>query len=230
MELISSEEAAEILGVTSHRLVQLTREGMLRSKLVSGANKYDPNEVHKLKQIREANLSLAEVAARAARAEMTAYRLERVVTQLLSVIGADLPSADITPEAVVSLHLKVEDAIKTIRTLNVEDVMFWAQTFQSLSEEYFHVVAKEFETEEPWVKYLELSSKLLKLSPFAKLRNDLELHTAYNFLEMSRRSMRQTMFFYVRTTSGKRLAYKLFPEALNDLHADVMSMVSLIAD
>jgi DNA-binding transcriptional MerR regulator len=230
MELISSEEAAEILGVTTSRLNQLTREGMIRSKLVGNANMYDPSEVHQLKQIRESNLSLAEVAARAARAEMMAYRLERKVDQLLSVIGADIPSADVSPEAVVALHLKVEDCIRTLRVPSVSDVMFWAQTFQALSEEYFRVVAEQFMVEDPWAKYLVLSGKLIKLAPFDRMKHDLELQTAYSFLEMARRSMRQVMFFYVRSTSNKRLAHRLFPESLNDVHEDVLAMVSLIAD
>lgn len=230
MQLISSEEAAEVLGVTKSHLHKLTREGMLRARLYGNANMYDPSEVHQLKSIRESDLSLTVVAARAARAEMTAYRLERQVEQLLSVIGADNPSVSVSPEAVVALHLKVEDELQSTRPATVDELMFWAQTFQAMSEEYFHVVASQFETDEPWVKYLQLSNKLLRDAPFSKLRNDLELHTAYNFLEMARRSMRQTMFFYVQTTSNKRIAHRLFPESLNDVHEDVMSLVSLIVD
>lgn len=203
---------------------------MLRSKLVGQSNMFDPNEVHQLKKIRESKLSLAEVAARAARAEMTAYRLERQVTQLLNVIGADISSIDLTPDAVVALHLKVEDELASTGLPTIETTMFWAQTFQSLSEEYFHVVAHQFDTEEPWAKYLELSNKLLGKTPFAKLKNDLELNTAYNYLEMARRGLRQVMFFYVRSTANKRIAYKLFPEALGDVHEDIMALVSLIAD
>lgn len=230
MELISSEEAAEILGVNRRQVTQLTRDGLLRSKLVGNANMYDPNEVHQLREIRASSLTLAEVAARAARAEMTAYRLERQVSQLLDVIGANIPSADIQKDAVVALHLKVEDALKDKGIPTVEDLMYWAQTFQSLSEEYFHVVAKEFETEEPWTPYLNLSNQLLRKTPYARLKTDLELSTAHNFLEMARRGMRQVMFFYVRTTSNKRIAHRLFPESLNDVHEDVLAMVSLIAD
>lgn len=230
MQLITSEEAAEILGVDKSSVTRMTRDGLLRAKLAGNANMYDPSEVHQLKTIRETNLSLAEVAARAARAEMAAYRLERQVTQLLSVIGADIPSLDVTPEAVVSLHLRVQDAVQLTGVPSVDDVMSWAQTFQALSEEYFHVVADQFHTDEPWAPYLELSSKLIRDIPHVKLRNDLELNIAYNYLEMARRTMRQTMFFYVRTTSNKRIAYRLFPEALADVHEDVLAMVSVIAD
>lgn len=208
----------------------MTHEGLLRSRLVGNANLYDPNEVHQLKEIRASNLSFTEVAARAARAEMAAYRLERQVNQLLSVIGANIPSADIRKDAVVALHTRVQDEVSSKRIAGVEDLMFWAQTFQSLSEEYFHVVAKEFETEEPWVPYLELSNNLLRHAPYDQLRNDLELSTAYNFLEMARRGMRQVMFFYVRTTANKRIAHRLFPESLNDVHEGVLSMISVIAD
>lgn len=208
----------------------MTLEGLLRAKLVGNANMYDPNEVHQLKKIREEGMSIPEIAARAARAEMTAYRLERQVTQLLSVIGADIPSADLAPEAVVALHLKIEDAAKSADFADVGDIMFWARTFQSLSEQYFHVVSKQFETEEPWRPYLELSNKLLKGAPFAALKTDVELAIAYNYLELARRNLRQVMFFYVRATSNKRIAHRLFPESVGDFHEDVMSMVSVIVD
>ena len=230
MELISSEEAATILGVNRRQVTQLTRDGLLRAKLVGNANMYDPSEVHQLKEIRSSNLTLAEVAARAARAEMTAYRLERQVARLIDVIGANIPSADLSRDAVVALHLKVEDELKSRCVPTVEDLMYWAQTFQSLSEEYFHMVAKEFETEEPWSFYLQLSNQLLKRTPNGLLKKDLELSTAYNYLEMTRRGMRQVMFFYVRTTANKRFAHRLFPESLGDVHEDVLAMVSLIAD
>ncbi len=230
MELISSEEAASILGVTRRQVTQLTRDGLLRAKLVGNANMYDPSEVHQLKEIRASNLTLPEVAARAARAEMTAYRLERQVSQLLDVIGANIPSADLDKDAVIALHLKVEDELKAASVPTVADLMFWAQTFQSLSEEYFHVVAKELSTEEPWASYLQLSNQLLKRMPQKFLKSDLELSTAYNYLEMTRRGLRQVMFFYVRATANKRLAYRLFPESLGDVHEDVLAMVSMIAD
>lgn len=230
MELISSEEAAEILGVDRRQVTRLTKDGMLRAKLISGANMYDPNEVLQLREIRSTNLSLVEVAARAARAEMTAYRLEQQVSKLLDVIGANIPSADVRKDAVVALHLRVEDELKNKSPVTVGDLMFWAQTFQSLSEEYFHVVAKEFETEAPWKPYLDLSNLLLQKTPHARMRTDLELSTAHNYLELARRGMRQVMFFYVNTTSNKRIAHRLFPESLKDVHEDVLSMVSFIAD
>lgn len=230
MQLITSEEAAQILGVNKYSVTRMTREGLLRARLAGNANMYDPNEVHQLKELRESNITFTEVAARAARAEMAANRLERQVTQLLSVIGADIPTLDTAPEAVVALHLKVQDAVTEATIPSVEEVMSWAQTFQALSEEYFHVVAKQFQTDDPWQPYLELSNRLIRSIPHPTLRNDLELSIAYNYLEMARRTMRQTMFFYVCTTSNKRIAHRRFPESLADVHEDVLAMVSLIVD
>jgi hypothetical protein len=230
MELINSDEASQILQVSKRRLNQMTHDGLIRARSVRGTNMYDPNEVYQLKEIRESNTTLINVAARAARAEMTAYRLERKVTQLLNIIGADIPSADIEPSAVVALHLKVEQELELSDLPTVNTIMYWAQVFQSLSEEYFHVVAQEFGTEEPWTSYLSLSNQLLQSVQRKRLKNDLEFSTALDFLEMARRGMRQTMFFYVRSTSNKRIAYKLFPETLGDVHEDVLAMVSMIVD
>lgn len=230
MNLINSEEASQILAVNKSRLHQMTREGLIRARPVRGANMYDPNEVYQLKEIRASDITLVEVAARAARAEMTAYRLERQVTQLINVIGADIPSADITPEAVVAQHLKVEDELASHIPLSVDGVLLWAQTFQSLSEQYFHVVADQFLLEKPWKPYVKLSNKFIRAMPHTRLRRDLELYVAYNYLELARRSMRQAMFFYAFTTYGKRLAYSEFPEAYGDVHEDVMTMLSRIVD
>jgi hypothetical protein len=230
MELIDSDEAAQILQVNKSRLHQLTRDGFIRAQLVKGANMYDPNEVHQLKDLRDEGTTLVDVAAMATRAQMIAYRLERRVTQLLNIIGADIPSADISPEAVSALHLQVEHALTTTTIPTVNDLMHWGQIFQSLSEEYFHIAAQEFETNEPWLPYLDLSNRLLRTVQRKRVKNDLEFSTAYNYLEMARRNMRQTMFFYVRSTSNKRIAHRAFPESLGDIHEDILSMVSLAAD
>lgn len=230
MELIDSDEAAQILQVNKSRLHQLTRDGIIRAQLVKGANFYDPSAVHALKDIRDKGTTLADVAAIATEARMTTRRLERQMSQLLSVIGADIPSADISPEAVVAMGLKVEDALKTITVPTIDELIQWAQVFQSLSEEYFHVAAQEFETSEPWVPFLSLSNLLLKNAERKRAKNSLEFSTAFDFLEMARRVMRQTMFFYVRSTSNKRIAHRVFPETLGDIHEDILGMVSRIAD
>lgn len=230
MDLISSEEAAKILGVTKSHLHYMTRDGYLRSHLVGQAYQYDPSEVYKLKELRETDITLVEIAARASRAEMIAYRLERQVSRLLNIIGADIPSVDLRKEAVVALHLKVEDACESPVVPSIEDLLEWAQTFQSFNEQYFHEVEREFLTDEPWKPYIKLSNKLAKSMPHEKLRKDLELSTAYNYLEMSRKNLRQVIFCYVRTTSNKRIAYRVIPEAANDFHEDVLSLLSVIVD
>lgn len=230
MDLMGYREAAQVLGISADTIRVYVRDGLLRSYGGSRIIQLDPNEVYKLRELREAKLTFVEVAFQAAKAEMTAYRLERQVSQLLSIIGADIPSASLEPEAVRALHVRVEETLNQRVLADINEVMFWAQTFQSLSEEFFHVVAEEMVTNTPWKKYLELSNKLLRGMSSANLQNDLELRTAYNYLEMARRSMRQAMFFYVRTTSGKKIANRLFPEALGDVHEDVLTMVSLIAD
>lgn len=230
MDLITSEQAAEILGVTTGRVRQMLRDGYLRSRLVGQAYMYDPNEVHQLKEIRKTGVTLVEIAARASRAEMIAYRLERQVTQLLNVIGADIPSVDLRQEAVVALHLKVEDASKSTRIPSIDELLEWAQVFQGLNEQYFHEVEQEFLTDEPWKPYIKLSNNLAKSMPQERLRKDLELNTAYNYLEMSRKHLRQVVFFYVRTTSNKRIAYRVIPEAANDFHEDVFNLLSVIVD
>lgn len=230
MDLISSEEAAKILGVTKNYLHHMSRDGYLRSHLVGQSYLYDPNEVHELKEVRKNGITLAEVAARASRAEMIAYRLERQMSRLLNIIGADIPSVDLRPEAVVALHLKIEDASTCTRIPSIEELLEWAHIFQSLNEQYFHEIEREFLTDEPWKLYIKLSNNLAKNMPFDKLRNDLELTTAYNYLEMSRKHLRQVIFCYVRTTSNKRIAYRVIPEAANDFHEDVMSLLSVIVD
>ena len=230
MELIDSDEAAGILQVSKRQLHRLTCDGLIRAKLIRGANMYDPNEVCALKELRDKGTTLVEVAAMATEARMTSRRLERQVIQLLRIIGADIPPVDISPEAVVSMQLKVEEALTTIIVPEVEDFMRWGRDFQSLNEEYFHIVAQEFETTEPWVPFLNLSSHLIRASQKKRVKNNLEYSTALEYLSMAIRSMRQTMFFYVRSTSNKRIAHRLFPETLGDIHEDVLGMVARIAD
>ncbi len=230
MELITSNESAELLGVSCRRVNDLARDGYIRAKVVRGINMFDPNDVMQLKEIRDKGVTLVEAVTKATRAEMKASRVERRQDQILNVIGADIPAVDLTPEAVVALHTKVEDALTSSTLPSLEEILGWARTFQSLGEEYFHVVSEQYLTEEPWRPYIDLGNKLHREMPVKQLKTDIELHLAYNLLHMAKRNMRQMMFFYVCTTSGKRLAQQLFPESHGDVHQDIMAMVAAIVD
>lgn len=214
-----------MLGVTKRHLSRMTKDNLIRAQRQGSANFYDPSEVFLLKEIRASNTTLVEVATRAARAEMVAYRIERKQEQLLSILGVDLPDVDLSKDAVVALHLRAQDELESTRKLKCDDIMFWARTFQSLNEEYFHEVARQFLTDRPWARYYNLSNKLRKEKPVKKLQRDLALHNAYTCLAISTNSMRQGMWFYVCSTAGKRLADKRFPEARADVHEDIMHLV-----
>jgi len=230
MDCITSEEAAEILGISKRQLHRLTREGHLKARLKGKAYVYDPNGVYALKDIRESGMTLIEAVARATRAELTANRLERQFNQLCSILGVNVLSADTTPEAVVALHRRVQDALSCAAEPSLGDVMFWAKTFLSISEEYLHVVSKQFLTDKPWSCYVELSNKLIQLTQWKLVKQDPELNIAYKLLDLGRRGFRQALFSYALSTSNRRLAYKLVPEALGDVHEDVLMMASLIVD
>ena len=229
MDLIDSEEAAKILGLSRARLLAITREGQIRAYPSGKAYLYDPNEVHQLKDLRKSNVTFVEVAAAATRSELAALRLEKKLDMLCSMLGANIPCADVSVDAVVALHLKVQDTYNlsgVVPTLG--DVIHWAKIFQSLSEQYFHVVSSQFLTDEPWAPYIDLVNKMISTAPWKHINRDVELRFAYDLLDLGRRTMRQTAFFYVCRTANKRLAHQMFPESLGDVHEDVLAMLAVI--
>jgi DNA-binding transcriptional MerR regulator len=226
MELISSKEAAEILGIGMRQLSKLASEGYIFPQQKKGdrrSNYYDPNEIAAFAQLRKEGVNLVKLAAQVQRTDIRSRRTERLQQHLFSVIGADVPLLKLDRESVIAMHLKVQDALE-LPVFTQNEVLEWAKTFYSMGEEYFETVGSIIETDDPWKPYTDLAKKIALMAPFREMEADVEVKAVYNYLKIATRFMRQAAFFYVRARYGERSAYRTFPESTGDAHEDILAL------
>lgn len=223
---VTRQEAAEILEVSASMVSHLTREGILRPKMVDGQSYggrvyYDAEEVSALKEARERKQTLPAVADTAAQAWAAARIAQRRIEVLEKLLGLKVPSLPDDAESIQALHLQAEDDIK--RVINGADrVNFWADKFFAICESYLHRVSDVMGTDEPWKVYLELSTRLKSLQDLDSSESDPFEQMAYKRLHTSVERLRRSIFIYCLQRWGKQKAFSFFPSEFYGPHHDVM--------
>jgi len=227
--LIPPEEAAEVLGVSVHQVMQLARQGMLRPHYPTGQRLNAPRmywseEVSALAEARRRGVTLPEVSVTAAQAFATARALERRVDILEQMCGAGVPPLQLDEDSVVSMWLKVHE-YKDRRITDADEILNWAKVFMAIGEEYFALIEKVLGKDEPWEPFLELANKLTVNCPIELLDAEPMTRIAYGWLDAGRRSLRHAAYFYIRTKHGLPEATKRFPETGCDIHDRILSHI-----
>jgi hypothetical protein len=106
-----------------------------------------------------------------------------------------------------------------------DELVFWARTLHAVDEEYLDRVRTVTEDEQPWQKLMSAAQELCRRAPTGKFEADRELAQACGYVEAARRNLRNVCYFYVRTRRGARKAELAFPNARQDVHERVLSLV-----
>jgi len=226
-DLLTVQQVARMLGVTTDMVQKLVRQGLLKPQYqgsITAPRLYREADVAALVEAREAKLDLTTVAAMARQAHTASRSLERVVKQLLELLGADVPLLSLEKEDVLSLCAKVDDALEEEFLPEAREVLSWAKVFYAIGEEYFGLVESHLGEKEPWKRFLDLGQKLVREAPRKSFVIDKELEATYGYLEVARRNLRNAAFFYVANKHGQRLASGLFPEVKRDRHEDIITL------
>lgn len=227
-DLLTAQQVAGMLGVTTDMVQKLVRQGLLKPQYqgtsLVAPRLYRETDVAALVEAREAKLDLPTVAAIARQAYTASRSLERVVKQLLELLGADVPLLKLGKDDVLSLCAKVDDALEQEFPPEAREVLDWAKIFYAIGEEYFELVASQLGDEEPWKRFLDLGQKLSREAPRKSFMIDKELEAAYGYLEVARRNLRNSSFFYIRNRHGRKTASDLFPEVKGDKHEDIITL------
>jgi hypothetical protein len=226
-ERITAKEAARMLGVTTRMVRYWTRKGIIRpfkpGGSVSAVPMYLRTEIDALLEARSKKVDLQTVATMARQAHVSSRQLERTVSRLLEIIGANIPMLSLKEENVHALYLQVEDALEQDYQPPADEVLEWARIFYAVGEEYLGLIEEVVEDEEPWAKLLELSNSLSVRAPRDLFSGDKELEAAYGYLEMARRNMRNVAYFYIRNRHGSRAASGAFP-GTGDITEEVIAL------
>jgi DNA-binding transcriptional MerR regulator/flavin-binding protein dodecin len=215
-DLITRQQAAEILGVTVRHLRNLVRQGTILPADTGkgGTELFRAEEVYALTQLRGRRLDLADTARMAMQAHATARATQQRLDKLCRLLGFDVNRLSYEDEAVHALHAKVQHALTSdLAAVETGELMDWAATFHGIDESYLRVVEDYTSDDEPWDSYLALANALMKYTGSSE-----EVNTRFAFacLDSARKHLRHVSYFYVRTTRGVKTANAAFEESVDD--------------
>lgn len=212
-DLITAKEAAESLGVSTAMIHKMTTRGLL-SPIDFGKKRikyFRRTEVAAVASLRLTRLDLATVANAAIRALALAQMNERRLEEISAVLGFQAMPLNLEEQEVVALFIRVQDALDKEGPPSAEEVRGWAKLFLQITEEYFRVVALHTASAEPWKPFMLLGEKLAEEAPRKQFATDPALASSYSFLEVARRHLRHTAYFYLRNGQGAPTANKRLP-------------------
>ena len=224
-DLVTAEEAAELLGVTPGHIKNIVYAGHLRPYYRGGGRRrrlFKRAHLEGYLKAREKKWTTGEIACIAMQAMAEVKSLETEVRHITNHLGLRIQGLNMDELSVKETVAKVEYELEAPpRARSAIEIWEWAKMFYAIGEEYFEMVAQWTDLEEPWQPFVQLGWKLGKEAPPLF---DKEVEIAYGYLGMGRRVMRQSVYFYVRNRHGKRVSDKLFPEMGDDLVSPVIGM------
>lgn len=229
-DLITSEEAAELLNVHVSMIHKMSTTGLLSPVMLRGNKRvqrfYRRSEIAAVASLQLMKLDLSTAANIAIRALAQAQTNERRLEEVRALLGLTGGTLSLREQEVVALHIKVQDDLNAGRA-SAEEVRDWAKIFLSISEEYLKVVAHHTAAEEPWKAYMLLGDKLSEEAPRGMFSTDKMLEASYSLLEASRKHLRQVSYFYVRNNDGRSAASAQFPGVNGDIDEVLIGLLFL---
>ena len=224
-ELVTSAEAAKILGVSTSMFNRIVRNsGPQPYNKVGKERFYRAKDIMILKQLREGDIGLHNLIIEARRAVVESRALRHEVDQLKYALRLNIPAIPLDKESVLSILFKAEDDLSRTKQLSKDELLEWAHTLHGVHEPFLKAASMYMDTKEPWRGILNLARKLCAEQPMEYTRIDKELENIYGLLNSGLRLARQAAYFYVREQNGKMFADKMFPEAKNSPHEDVLML------
>lgn len=228
--LLSSEETAEMLDISTRQLNRLCHSQTLNAIFPNGKGMRSPrffkeSDVMAYLEIKDKKLDLPTLATLSRQAYVTSRAVERQLEQLMYYLGIDLPQLSHKRADVMRLYVQAEDALEIAdRDIKPEKVLEWARVFYAVGEEYLWLIENLLEDPEPWKMLLELANDLYKNAPRTKFNNDKKLASAYGFLDAGRKNLRNVSYFYIRNNHGPRAASLAFPVAHGDKDERIINL------
>jgi hypothetical protein len=227
-ELIDGHAASALLGVTRRHVHYLVRNGSLTPRYPRGKGlntmHFHPEEVSALVAERERDdFDVKKLSARVAQAHALSRALERRVELLETLLGRHawpLPSDE---EAVVALYARAQDEQQR-PTKKIAGVVEWSRLFMAMGEEFLDLTEAFTGDEDCWQVYTNLVDIMLIEAPIDRFSFDLELKAAYGYLDVGRRNLRASAFFYIRSRYGSHVANERFDT--EECHSEIRTLAT----
>jgi len=226
-ELVSTQEAAQLLDLAPRSVRDLVAKGYLRPTAAGTHYKFRKSDVLLLAAMRQQGTDLPSVALMAAHSAARIAQLERQLHYLSVVLQVDIPSADLAADAVKSRHIKAQDTVGR-RQHTTEEVFEWARFFYAVGEEYFDAILQHVGDTEPWQLLLKTANHLMTCCTPKLVAKDTEARAAFQYLDAARRNLYHAAYFYVRRSYGARASNALFPHATGNINAELSALANAI--
>jgi len=212
-DTVNAKVAAEILGVTTARVYQMKRDGMIRT--VGDPKKdtlFDRDEICALAEERDRGAaSHLELQQRLVQTTATARRNERRLKGLERMLGLRCRSIGYDDEEIRRLYLKAKEALKE-PTTELIDTREWYEVFLAIHEEFFDLVEAYTHDPEPWRPFIVLAQKMYQDAPaLGEFYNEESVATKAE-LDVARRNLRAAAWVYLCNRRGRSFAEAELPD------------------
>lgn len=214
-DLLTVDEVAEILGVSTVWVHKLTRDGILRTyhppgQALNSDRRYRPYEIEAYKQCRGEGIDIPRTINRAIQAEVRSVALERRVEQLEFLSGLNVPTSPRDGAGVRALVQRAEEEACN-PPVKSEDVMEWGHIYLGLHEEFFELVERYVGHPKPWDPFFRLGQAIRMNAPVGGEAEELKLRQAHGYFNIAYRVLRQASWFYIESRHGRRVANREIP-------------------
>lgn len=213
-EILSTEQAADILGIDSRLVRSYIYRGVLKRVDEKGKDIHVLlSDVASLAGMLASRFDFARVAQTAMKALVAVSQLSLRLRRVEGLLGVNSTALDTSEEAVVAFHRECTDIVGDYtQDMSADEVLRWAHKLANVTEEYIAACVLYTGDQEPWQTFLLAAQKLYEAAPRDVFRYRKDLEVAYGYIAAARRHIRQVAYFYLRAELGVRKANHMFPE------------------
>lgn len=220
---LSLRETKEALGAVPAKA--LIDKGVLKptKTWVKGAPLFEADDVAVLAELIGKTLDLPQAVGTAKLAEFRARRAERLVMQVLDMLGVNIPIIDIGYKALTALYYRAEDDLGREDNFEAIEIREWSKVFYGLGEEHLEALSLYFSEPEPYRVFMDLGARLKKMYlPASKRMVDA---LTLEYLQASVRCLRQTAYFYVGPKEGLAKARQVLGGCVPDINRELLDLM-----
>lgn len=230
-EILSTEQAADILGIDSRLVRSYIWRGVLKRVHGKGKNIHVLlSDVASLASVLSTRFDFARVAQTAMKALVTTSHVALRLRRIEAMLGIDSSFLDTSEEAVVAFYCECVDIIGDYtQDMPADEVLNWAYKLSNITEEYISATILHTGDQEPWQAFLSAAQKLYEAAPRERFRYRKDLEVAYGYVAAARRHLRQVTYFYLRKELGAKKTNDMFPEMTGaDLDEKIIDLIFMM--
>lgn len=218
-EELTHLQTAEILGIRVRQLYNIVRQGRLfpvNKGAPQAELRFRQSEVYGLLSVKTRRLDLADTANLALQAHALSRATMGRLEKLIRFMGLEINRLDYNEDAVYYLHKKANDTLTDgVEDMSPSEVLDWSATLNAIDESYLRIVEEYTLDANPWAVYLKLANAVFDQTPIAVIKAH-GTSASYACLDVARKNLRRTAYFYLRAKRGVEVAEEVFADGIDE--------------